>query len=115
MALATEGRFPKISSQSRLFGNPFSPAGLFLDPIANSAFSRSPLHPCYHFQTTLPKGGQVLNFFRGVLMLLAAGFAAWRGWKIHHGMYMWIAYALAAAALALAAWHFTRKDDARRS
>jgi hypothetical protein len=55
-----------------------------------------------------------VNFFRGVLMLLAAGFAVWRGWKFHHGMYAWMAYGLAAAALGLAIWHLTRKDDARR-
>jgi hypothetical protein len=55
-----------------------------------------------------------MNFFRGALMVLAAGFAAWRGWKIHHGIYAWMAYGLAVAALALAAWHLTRKPDVRR-
>jgi heme exporter protein D len=56
-----------------------------------------------------------MNFFRGALMVLAAGFAAWRGWKIHHGMYAWMAYGLAVAALALAVWHFMRKPDVRRN
>ena len=55
-----------------------------------------------------------MNHVRGFLMLLAAGFAVWRGWKIHTGMYAWMAYGLAAAALALAVWHLTRKPEARR-
>jgi heme exporter protein D len=47
-------------------------------------------------------------------MLLAAAFAAWRGWEIHHGKYAWMAYALAVAALGLAVWHLTRARDIRR-
>jgi heme exporter protein D len=55
-----------------------------------------------------------MNPVRGVLMLLAAVFAAWRGWEIHHGKYAWMAYALSVAALGLAVWHLTRKSDVRR-
>jgi hypothetical protein len=55
-----------------------------------------------------------LNFFRGVLMLLAAGFAFWKGWQIHHGTHAWMAYGLGAAALGLAVWHLRRKADLRR-
>jgi hypothetical protein len=55
-----------------------------------------------------------MNHVRGVLMLLAAAFATWRGWQIHHGKYAWMAYALAVGALGLAVWHLTRKPDARR-
>jgi hypothetical protein len=55
-----------------------------------------------------------MNFFRGVLMLAAAGVALWKGWKIHSGMYAWAAYGLGAAALGLAVWHLTRKAEQRR-
>lgn len=55
-----------------------------------------------------------MNHFRGFLMLVAAGIALWRGWKIHTGLYAWLAYGLGAAALGLAAWHLTRKADAQR-
>jgi hypothetical protein len=55
-----------------------------------------------------------MNHVRGVLMLVAAGIALWRGWKIHTGFYAWSAYGLGAAALALAVWHLTRKADRRR-
>jgi uncharacterized membrane protein len=55
-----------------------------------------------------------MNHVRGFVMLLAAGFAVWRGWKIHTGTYAWMAYGLAVLALALAIWHLTRKPDAPR-
>jgi hypothetical protein len=55
-----------------------------------------------------------MNHVRGFLMLLAAGFAFWKGWQIHQGPHAWMAYGLGAAALGLAAWHLTRKTDARR-
>jgi hypothetical protein len=52
-----------------------------------------------------------MNFFRGVLMIVAAGIALWKGWEIHGGPYAWLAYGLGAAALGLAVWHLTRKPD----
>jgi hypothetical protein len=55
-----------------------------------------------------------MNQVRGMLMLVAAAVAAWRGWKIHNGSHAWMAYGLAALALALAVWHLTRKSDAPR-
>jgi len=55
-----------------------------------------------------------MNHVRGFVMLLAAGFAVWKGWKIHTGAYAWMAYGLAAAALALAVWHLTRRDERLR-
>jgi hypothetical protein len=55
-----------------------------------------------------------MNHVRGVLMLVAAGVAVWRGWKIHSGTHAWMAYGLGALALGLAVWHLTRKTDARR-
>jgi hypothetical protein len=55
-----------------------------------------------------------MNQFRGVLMLLAAGVALWRGWKIHAGHTALLAYGLALLALGLAIWHLTRKPDRKR-
>jgi choline-glycine betaine transporter len=49
-----------------------------------------------------------MNPVRGVVMLVAAAFAVWEGWKIHSGPHAWTAYGLAALALGMAAWHFTR-------
>jgi fumarate reductase subunit D len=46
-------------------------------------------------------------------MLVAAAVAVWKGWKIHTGSHAWMAYGLAALALALAVWHMTRPSDAR--
>ncbi len=56
-----------------------------------------------------------MNIFRGGLMLVAAGIALWKGWAIHRGPYAWMAFGLGAAALGLAAWHFTRKSERERS
>jgi hypothetical protein len=55
-----------------------------------------------------------MNHVRGLLMVVAAAVAVWRGWKIHAGSHAWMAYGLAALALALAVWHLTRPSDARR-
>jgi uncharacterized membrane protein len=55
-----------------------------------------------------------MNHFRGVLMLLAAGVAFWRGWKIHTGNTALLAYGLGTLALGLAVWHLTRKPDKPR-
>lgn len=55
-----------------------------------------------------------MNPVRGIVMLLAAVFAAWKGWKIHSGSHAWMAYGLAVAALAMAVWHFTREPESRR-
>jgi hypothetical protein len=51
-----------------------------------------------------------MNHFRGVLMVVAAAVAFWRGAKIHAaGHSAWLAYALGGLALGLAIWHFTRR------
>lgn len=52
-----------------------------------------------------------MNHVRGVLMLIAAGIAFFRGWRIHGGQYAFLAFGLGALALGLAIWHFTRKSD----
>jgi hypothetical protein len=59
-----------------------------------------------------------MNPVRGFVMLLAAGFATWKGWKIHTGPHAWEAYGLAVLALGMAVWHLTRPAadvDLRRS
>ena len=45
---------------------------------------------------------------RGMLMLVAAGIAFYRGWKIHTGREALAAFALGVLALGLAVWHLTR-------
>jgi hypothetical protein len=55
-----------------------------------------------------------MNHVRGFVMLLAAAFAAWKGWKIHTGTHAMMAYGLAVLALGMAIWHLTRKPDAPR-
>ena len=52
---------------------------------------------------------------RGIVMLIAAGLAFWRGWKIHTGETATLAYGLGLMALLLAAWYLTRKDAPPRS
>jgi hypothetical protein len=47
-------------------------------------------------------------------MVLAAALAIWKGWQLHSGRNALLAYGLAAMALALAIWHFTRKPPRRR-
>jgi hypothetical protein len=49
-----------------------------------------------------------VNRFRGIVMLLAAAVAIWKGWQIHRGEAAVLAYGLAALALALGVWHLTR-------
>jgi hypothetical protein len=56
-----------------------------------------------------------LNPFRGILMIVAAAIAFWRGWQIHHGRYAWMAYGLGVLALGLAAWHLARGGRAPRN
>jgi hypothetical protein len=55
-----------------------------------------------------------MNHLRGVLMLVAAGIAFWRGWKIHTGHVALLGYSLGTLALGLAIWHLTRKPDKPR-
>jgi uncharacterized membrane protein len=56
-----------------------------------------------------------MNQVRGVLMLLAAGVAVWKGWKIHSGGHAWLAYGLAVLAVGMAVWHLTRPAELRRT
>lgn len=45
---------------------------------------------------------------RGFLMLVAAGVAFYRGWKIWPGHNAWLAFGLGVLAIAMAVWHLTR-------
>jgi hypothetical protein len=55
-----------------------------------------------------------MNPVRGVVMLLAAGVAIWKGWQIHRGEHAWLAYGLGVLALALGTWHLLRKESRPR-
>jgi len=46
--------------------------------------------------------------FRGLLMLVAAGIAFYRGVELGHGERAWMAFGLGVVALGLAVWHWTR-------
>ncbi len=56
-----------------------------------------------------------MNHIRGIVMLVAAALAAWKGWQIHRGETAVLAYGLGALALALAIWHMTRKPPQLRT
>ena len=47
-----------------------------------------------------------MNPFRGILMIIAAAIAFWRGWQIQTGHYAWMAYGLGILAIGLAVRHF---------
>jgi hypothetical protein len=57
----------------------------------------------------------IVNPFRGIMMLVAAAFAYYRGWQIHTGRTAWLAYGLGTMALALAVWHFVRRSERQRN
>lgn len=50
-----------------------------------------------------------MNPIRGIVMLLAAAVAFWKGWQIHRGETAMLAYGLGALALAMGVWHLTRE------
>jgi hypothetical protein len=50
-----------------------------------------------------------VNPVRGIVMLLAAAVAFWKGWEIHRGETAVLAYGLGVMALALGVWHLTRE------
>ena len=55
-----------------------------------------------------------MNRLRGMLMLVAALFAFYRGWKIHTGHNALSAYGLGVLRLGLGVWHLTRKPPQPR-
>jgi hypothetical protein len=54
-----------------------------------------------------------MNPARGIVMMIAAAIAFWKGWEIHRGETAVLAYGLGAMALAMGVWHLTR--DRRRT
>jgi len=54
-----------------------------------------------------------VNRIRGIVMLLAAAVAAWKGWQFHLGERALIAYGLAVLALSLGVWHLWRQEPTR--
>jgi hypothetical protein len=52
--------------------------------------------------------------FRGVLMLVIACVAFWKGYTFRTGHLVFAAYGLGVLALALGIWHLTRKSAGRR-
>ncbi len=56
-----------------------------------------------------------MNHVRGMLMVVAAAIAFYRGWKIHTGHTALLAYGLGALALGLAVWHLTRPVPPKRA
>ena len=53
-----------------------------------------------------------MNRIRGIVMLIAAVLAIWKGWQIHRGEMAVLAYGLGAMALAVGVWHLSRKAPA---
>jgi hypothetical protein len=56
-----------------------------------------------------------VNRIRGIVMVLAAVVAMWKGWQIHRGETAMLAYGLGALALVLGVWHLTRKEPRART
>ncbi len=54
-----------------------------------------------------------MTHFRGIVLLLAGGFALYQGWKIHTGHHALWAYGLGALAVAVGIWRLWRKEPQR--
>jgi hypothetical protein len=50
-----------------------------------------------------------MDRMRGVILILMGGFALCRGWTLHTGESVLLAYALGVVSLALGVWRLTRK------
>ena len=50
---------------------------------------------------------------RGIVMIVLGVLALYRGWTLNGGQHTVLAYALGALALALGAWHLSRKTPQR--
>jgi hypothetical protein len=53
--------------------------------------------------------GPRVNRIRGIVMLMAAVLAIWKGWQIHRGEIAVLAYGLGVMALAVGVWQLSRK------
>ena len=52
-----------------------------------------------------------MNHFRGIMLLVAGGFALYQGWRIHTGNHALWAYGLGVLAVAVGVWRLTRRED----
>jgi drug/metabolite transporter superfamily protein YnfA len=59
------------------------------------------------------EGEPQMDRVRGVVMVIAGCFALYEGWRIHTGSRVFLAAGLGVLALALGAWHLTRKSQTR--
>jgi hypothetical protein len=57
--------------------------------------------------------GKYVNRIRGIVMLLAAALAFWKGWQLHRGEPAVIACGLGMLALTLGVWHLFRSENAQ--
>ena len=55
-----------------------------------------------------------MSRLRGILMLIASGFAFYRGWTMQPGHHAVLAYGLGTLALALAVWHLMQAGRSKR-
>jgi drug/metabolite transporter superfamily protein YnfA len=56
-----------------------------------------------------------MSRIRGIVMLIAGVFALYEAWRVLSGQRAVLALILGLVALALAAWHLTRKEPKRLS
>src|SRR5579863_1370464 len=66
-------------------------------------------------RATVPQTRRVgwldVNPLRGLLMVVAAGIAFYRGWQMRHTDRAWVAFGLGVVALGLAVWHWRRRSS----
>jgi hypothetical protein len=68
----------------------------------------------YHLSLILfPTEGTAVNRVRGVVMLIAGGFALYEAWRRLTGQRAGMALGLGLLAIALGAWHLTHKEPKR--
>ena len=80
----------------------YTPFETLLYPVNDRDHTEAGSNRCdltfQNHQTSETCSKALMNPFRGILMIIAAAFAFWRGWQIHSGRYAWMAYGLAVVA-----------------
>ena len=64
-------------------------------------------------RTGIYEEGKTMTQLRGIVLMMAGGFALYRGWRIHTGQYALWAYGLGALAIAVGIWRLIRKEPER--